>query len=253
MAARIIGAPYATGVRGVGLGRGPLELLGERDDVTWLGEPGDDVVEAGRVFALNAALAGLVSEARAGGATPIVVAGNCSTCTAQVGHADGIVWLDTHADFNTPDTTASGFLDGMALSFATGEGYDHLRAAIPGFRAVAPDRVVLVGVRDVDPLEQRRIDVRGVRSATAAAVEPPAERVYLHVDLDVLDTSVGRANQFARAGGLQVADVLGVIERVAARATITGAAITAWDPSYDDGGGIRDAAGTILAALEAAL
>jgi arginase len=243
----LIGSPYDTGRRGWRMGRGPLELLGSRDDVQWVAEPVGDLTENGRIFALAAEVGRLVAAAEG---LPLVVAGNCSVAMAQVGRADGIVWLDAHADFHTPKTTLSGFVDGMALTLACGQTWTALRERVPGHRGIDPHRAVLVGARDIEPAEEARIAEEGLQRADAGTARAPGERTYLHIDLDVLDPDrVGRVNEFAFPGGLDVDDVLRVIDRL--RPTLACVSVTAWDPALDEGGRVREAAQTILAALEA--
>ena len=65
----------------------------------------------------------------------------------------GVRWFDAHGDFNTPESTLGGFLDGMALAIATGRCWIGLAATVPGFTPVAEENVVLVGARDLDPAE----------------------------------------------------------------------------------------------------
>jgi arginase len=242
--ATVIGSPYDSGRRGWRMGRGPLELLEGREGVVWLDDVADGP-EVWRTFALNARLAGLVAAAPG---LPVVVAGNCNVAMAHAGRADGIVWLDAHGDLHTPKTTRSGFFDGMALSIAVGDGWEVLRATVPGFAAVDPRAVTLVGVRDLDAAEAARVEALGVGRAGPAEVAAPGERTYLHIDLDCLDSErIGPANAFAVPGGLLVEDVLEVIERL--RPTLVGASLTAWDPSCDRDGAVRAAAHEILAAL----
>jgi len=61
-----------------------------------------------------------------------------------------VLWFDAHGDFNTPESTLGGFLDGMALAIATGRCWTGLAATVPGFTPVAEENVVLVGARDLD-------------------------------------------------------------------------------------------------------
>jgi arginase len=73
------------------------------------------------------------------GRLPVIVAGNCNVGLGAIGGIDaprlGIVWLDAHPDFHTPETTDSGFIDGMGLAAATGACWKTLCNSIPGFHA----------------------------------------------------------------------------------------------------------------------
>src|SRR5215212_10088051 len=135
----IIAVPFDSGQRDARMGRGPAALLGaglaaqlERTGatvtVTFVDLPPSTFCsEITAAFALQSEVARHVASARAEGAFPIVLAGNCNTA---VGTVSGMLaardvmpvvcWFDAHADFNTPETTTSGFLDGMAVSMLTG-------------------------------------------------------------------------------------------------------------------------------------
>ncbi|TIT87215.1 MAG: arginase family protein, partial [Mesorhizobium sp.] len=71
---------------------------------------------------------------------PIVLAGNCLTSAGAVAGegADAIIWADQHGDINTPDTSTSGFLDGMALATVLGLCWRPMTAQIPGFKPIDP-------------------------------------------------------------------------------------------------------------------
>jgi arginase len=110
--------------------------------------------------------------------------------------------------------------------------------------------VVLVGARDLDPAEERllaasrvrRVEATRLQSDGAAAALAPAltelarhvSRVYLHIDLDVHEPSEAQANQYAVPGGLSASTVRDLVRIVAERFTIAAAALTAYDPTYDD-------------------
>ena len=125
----LIGWPYHAGLRGVGMGLGPIALADDdrfRAALTSAGwtleveqvPPVDETEpEVARVFELLRRLARRVGSARADGAFPFVLAGNCVSAlgtTAGAG-ADGLgaVWFDAHADFDTTDDNLSGFTDVM--------------------------------------------------------------------------------------------------------------------------------------------
>lgn len=274
MEVRILAVPYDSGHRAVRMGRGPLHLIeygledaleaaGHESRVVVLDSDLEPATETAVAFDLAGSLAAAVRQSREDGAFPLVLAGNCASALGTVAGLDpgrtGVVWFDAHADLNTPETTTSGFLDGMALATLTGRCWGTLVRSIPGFAPVADDRVTLVGVRDLDPPEEallagasfRRLSVADALERGGDVVGAGSSGLYLHVDLDVLDPSVARANSFASAGGLSVEEVLAVVERAAATAPIRAAAVTAFDPAYDDHG--RDSAAAtaiILGILE---
>ena len=277
----LISVPFHLGVRAVGMGGGPLELLRDealpsrlrsaRHDVELveIAEPGEQH-EIGRVFAINRELAGVVGATLRGGRRPLVISGNCNVCLGSIGGIDaprvGIVWLDAHPDFHTPETTDSGFLDGMGLATATGACWHTLAASIPGFRAVEERDAILVGVRDIDAGERERLEAGDVsvvmggggpgslpRADLDGAVAELAARVdgvYLHLDLDVIDPSLGRANEYAAAGGFGIDDIREAIAMVAERVPILAASFTAYNPELDPD---RRFTATAVAAIGAAV
>lgn len=178
---------------------------------------------------------------------PIVLSGHCGAAigaAAGLG-ADAILWFDAHGDYNTPDTTDSGFLDGMCLAVATGRCWHGLARTIPGFRPIDPRRVIHVGARDWSPGEREALLHDGVR------LEPSfdgidAKRLLVHVDLDVIDSRYGRANPYACEGGLSPDDVLRVIDDARERFPVAGLVIASYDPGCDTDGRIAEAALRII-------
>jgi arginase len=271
----LLAVPYDSGRRGWRMGAGPDRLLadGAADRLHVAGH----VVEVEHVdlsdppppeiraaFDIAARLSERVATIHAAGALPVILAGNCATAMGTLaGLADtnpAIVWLDAHADFNTPETTRSGMFDGMALAIATGRCWTALAAAIPGFRPIPDTRVCLAGARDVDGAEAALL------AASAATVLPPSalaeqlsptldalrgqtRTVYLHIDLDVLDPAEGTVNAFSAPGGLRLAQVTGLIAEVRARFHLGAVALTAYDPAYDADGRVSAAALAILDAI----
>jgi arginase len=113
----------------------------------------------------------------------------------------GLVWIDAHADFNTPETSLSGMLGGMPVAISTGLCLHHIRRACGLDPPLAMKYVTMVGVRDTDPWEQHLIDKYDISQITVQDVKrlSPAidlemdrlgtltDLIYIHVDLDVLD------------------------------------------------------------------
>jgi arginase family enzyme len=138
---------------------------------------------------------GQIDDALAAGNFPLLITGDCSiglTTLAAVGRhrPDArVLWLDTHGDFHTPETTSSDFLGGMALAGAVGL-WD--AGVAPPFPA---DRLVLAGVAELGDAERENIErsgatVVGAGLDTLVAVQNAidAAPVYVHFDSDVLDS-----------------------------------------------------------------
>jgi arginase len=277
MQAQLLAVPYDSAQRGRRMGAGPEQLLARGLEQS-LRAKGHDVLsrlvelpegwhaEIETAFSLMRPLAEAVRQARAAGRFPLILAGNCNTAVGTVAGLDGrigVLWFDAHGDFNTPDTTVGGFLDGMALAIVTGRCWRELARAVPGFSPVPEQRVHLLGVRDLDPLERDALNASAVTVTTPAEVRQgitaatrdlagEVDGVYLHLDLDVLDPSVGRVNQYAAPDGLSLAQLERVVGAVGEALPIAAATLSAYDPSYDGDGQVCAAAlrlaGTILQA-----
>lgn len=207
------------------------ELLGARV----VGSPGDpreaawsDDLRDARGCLLEAG--GQLDDALDAGRLPILLAPECSiaisTLPALVRHHPDarVLWLDAHADFHTPETTASGYLAGMCLAGACGL-WD------TGFGAgLDPPRVIMHGVREVEGAERVGLDRGGVYR-----VEDPAQlagfEVFVHLDLDVLDPSVLPA-QFPVDGGLEADELRAFLAETVAACTLLGAEITSAAPGH---------------------
>jgi arginase len=193
-------------------------------------------------FELAGQIATDVAKAKAEGELPIILCGSCAIAalagvSGLGGGPDvGIAWFDAHPDLNTPATTTSGLLEGMALAVATGHAWQALATTSVPFAPASLNRTALFGTRDIDPSEKELIDRHSVPIATnAAGINArfhPAGPTYVHLDMDVHDAITVRTNRFAIAGGPDVATVrsaLTSIERVGA------IAVTGLDPAAPDG------------------
>jgi len=275
MEIQLLAVPYDSGNRGVRMGAGPEALLtaGLQQALRAAGHtvhvkiaelpPHSWNAEIQTGFELMRMLSSAVRDARAANRFPIVLAGNCNTAIGTVAglgaDSTGIVWFDAHADFNTPETTTSGFLDGTALAILTGRCWTQLAATVPDFQPVADQRVCLVGTRDIDSLEGGLLDESGVevvsprqiRSTlrqTLTSINEHVENAYVHLDLDVLDSGVAAANKFAVSGGLTLGDMDYALSEIAQTLRITGVALTAYDPAEDSDGAAAAAAIRLLCA-----
>ena len=130
------------------------------------------------------------------------------------------------------------------MSILTGRCWTQLAATVPGFTPVADERVCLIGTRDLDPLEGALLEASGVefvepknlRSALPAALKAIREHVdtmYVHLDLDVLDSDVARANSYALSGGLTLEDTEYALSEIARVFRIGAVTLSAYDPAGD--------------------
>jgi arginase len=258
MEIQLLVVPYDSGKRGARMGAGPEKLLDAGLERT-LRESGHIVhtkvaelapdswhAEIQTSFELMRMLSYAVREAREAGRFPIVLAGNCSTAVgtlAGLPAGTGVAWFDAHGDFNTPETTTSGFLDGTAVAIITGRCWKQLAVTV-GFRPIPDEHVFLVGTRDLDSLEGQlladsNIDViepdkiRTDLARTMNSIGQHVEQMYVHLDLDVLDSSVAAANSYALSGGLTLEDVEYALSEIAREFRIVGVTLSAYDPAAD--------------------
>ena len=168
---------------------------------------------------------GQVDDMLTAGAFPVLTSSDCTICLSSFGavvrHVPDVhvLWFDAHADSNTPETTPSGFLGGMCLGASVGL-WDS------GFApALAPERVLGCGIRDVDPGEW------SPELATPSQVVPrlAGKPVYVHLDLDCLDPSILPA-QFPVPGGLVVEELR---DALAALDQIVGIEVTAFEENAE--------------------
>ena len=271
---QLLAVPYDSGNRGMRMGAGPERLLDAgleralREDGhtvhTRIAElTADWQAEIQTSFELMRMLSAAVREARESGRFPIVLAGNCNTAVGTLAglgaQSTGVAWFDAHGDFNTPETTRSGFLDGTAVAIITGRCWTQLAATIPEFAPIPDDRVCLVGTRDLDSLESALLDESSVdivepkqlRSSLPRVLEKIREHVdsiYVHLDLDVLDSAVAAANSYAISGGLTLEDLEHALAQIAARFRIAGLTLSAYDPAVDTFGHAAQAAIRLICA-----
>jgi arginase len=274
MEVEVLAVPYDAGHEDLRVGRGPARLLeggltdllrglGHKPVVRWVRATQAFRAEIRTTFDLCRGLAGQVRSAAGGGRFPLVLSGNCFTALGALSGLGpsplGLVWFDSHGEYNTPETTASGWLDGMGLAAATGDCWRTLTARISGFEPMPEERIVLVGGHDFDPEEHSRLtrsrlvlvppgDVTALGPALDR-LEAQVERVYLHLDLDVLDAAEARANDLAVPGGMNVQAVAEAIGLVRRRFEIAGAGIAGYDPAFDPDGSTLDAVRRLVTSL----
>jgi arginase len=269
----LIQLPYDSGRFGERMGRGPIALLdsGLAEHLRSVGNEVDVAsvrlseglhTETNALVELQGLAVPLIRDAIERQARPIILSGNCGTAALSAMAAldprsTGIIWFDAHADFNTPETSPSGFLDGMGLAILTGRCWRRLAERFESFQPVLDSQVIQIGVREKDPPEVQLLQQSGIKQIpTVALAELPevlrqlgTNTVYVHVDLDVIDTSEGRANGWACGGGLSLNQLRDALELIGCRASIVAGAVTCYDPAVDADGRIGRAIPRIVELL----
>jgi arginase len=214
------------------------------------GEPFSDTASSSAQ--VNRKLAAAVRTAVDADRVPVALAGSCTAAMGVVGGFDhagcGAVWLDAHADFNTPESTVSGFFPGMSLAVITGHCYRSYWGQIGDNTPIAEEAVALFGVRDVSPaeerrrLEQSRIEVVEWRDGRPQS-DPvmPLDRlthrvrdVYLHIDLDAFDPDIAPGVVDRPVpGGLSLEDAESIIGATGERFRIRAATLATYTPVLD--------------------
>jgi arginase len=162
----------------------------------------------------------------------------------------GMLWLDAHPDFNTPETTRSGSLGGMPVAVATGRALHRMRADATLDPPLSDQQVVMGGVRLTDPLEQELLDgskiqqvsVDDLRTASSAVfaqldrLDRTVDKIYVHIDMDVLDPRevMGHGNKVP--GGPSSEELARLFEMIFSRYAKASAIGFATIPSADEGG-----------------
>ena len=264
MRIRVLQVPYDSGQRAVRMGRGPghltdsgvLERLRSRGhdvevEIIETAEPFPSEIKVS--FDLQRRLAERVRATIVSGAFPLVLSGNCNLAIGAMTGIDplrtGLVWFDAHGEFNTPETTIGGFLDGMGLAIATGRCWRQMASRIPNSRPIPDDHVILIGARDFDALELRELQrtgitlippqltrewgVPGAIGPALASLRARVTDVYVHIDLDVLDRDEAIANMWPTPGGLVVSEVDEMLHLVRERLSLRGLGIGSYDPEAD--------------------
>lgn len=174
-------------------------------------------------------------------ADTVVIGGDCSVTVAALAALPGgtedvaVVWFDAHGDLHTPETSPSGAFSGMALRAVLGEGEPQVVLS-PG---VPRERIVAVGMRNLDDAEVTVLDditqlsVEDLERADAladAVAATGARRVWVHIDVDVLDPAELSGVSSAVPFGLSPFAVSAAIRSLRERMPLAGATIAGFAP-----------------------
>ena len=274
MKAAIIGAPLDLGAgrRGVDMGPSAIRYAGLEERLTELGvecvdhgNVGTAVAEATaehdprarflpQIRATCERIAALVGEALDDGRVPIVLGGDHSIALGTLGGLaarrgpGAVLWFDAHGDLNTPETTPSGNVHGMPLAAALGRGGSGFASASWTLPAVEPERVAVIGARELDPGERALIrelglpvhtmselDKRGIEAVVDEALARARGAPFTHIslDLDGLDPDVAPGVGTAVRGGLTYREAHLAMEMVAESGLLCSMEIVEVNPILD--------------------
>jgi arginase len=274
---RLIVMPYELDRARYGVGRGPERLLefGAEDA---LGARGaavrKEVLELEREFSneteacfeLISMVSSRVREAIRDDAFPVILSGSCFAAVGVVAGLDeqapGVVWFDAHGDFNSTESTDSGYFDGMGVSILTGGSWQGMLATVEGARPMPETAVVLAGARDFDPGEEPRLkssDVAHLPPETIRSPQtlleglesmtPSPTGVYLHVDLDVLDIDEARVNIYSVPDGVDAEQLESAVAAIVADQPVRAFSLTAYDPECDSDDAVPPIAMRLLSVI----
>lgn len=156
------------------------------------------------------------------GHIPLLLGGDHTLAIGSIGGSShdspaGLIWIDAHGDFNTPQTTITGNIHGMTLALLLGDGYPELVDVGRPAPMLRPEDVVMIGVRDLDPEERERlrcsgitvytmrdVDERGIGAVVREALArlEHCERLHVSLDMDVMDPQAAPGVGTAVPGGL---------------------------------------------------
>ncbi len=210
------------------------------------------------------------AEIAADGLFPVFLGGDHSiaigTVSGVAGAAGrmGLLWIDAHADFNTPATSPSGNVHGMPLAVLTGHGLLELADIGGEGPSVRPEDVAIVGLRSVDAEERRLLAEAGVRVYTMKDVDAYGvarvvrralkdlsrlERVHLSLDLDVVDPEVAPGVGTPVRGGLTYREAHLVMELINESGMVTSLDIVEVNPILDVKNGTAELAVELVGSL----
>jgi arginase len=200
------------------------------------------------VAGIGRGIARAVALARAQDRFPLVLSGGCLAAvgvvaglqspeagTGKIGDP-GVVWIDAHGDFNTPESSPSGYWDGMALAAVCGVCLPELCAGV-GLHPLKVERAIHLAGRAFDPLETANIRQHGLECVSVSDIAGPEARVrighragaggwYLHIDLDGLDPRDAPAVGCPEPDGARLDDLMTTLGGLPPSAAMTFSALS---------------------------
>jgi len=195
-----------------------------------------------RMSLLHEVIASKVTEAVKAGKRPVSIAGDCCSTIGVVaglqraGINPFVIWFDAHGDFNTWETTPSGFLGGMALAMLAGLGEQTMPESV-GLQSVSEEMIILTDGRNLDLQERDLIEGSKVEHLTDVAelLEYPLPKLplYIHVDADIINPIDAPAMSYLAPGGPRASELEHVFSFLSRTGQIAAVSACTWTPELD--------------------
>ncbi|MCY3715021.1 MAG: arginase family protein [Chloroflexi bacterium] len=203
-------------------------------DADWVDIAPDFAAHADPVVAVNWALAEAIQFAAP--KTPLVFANDCTSCLGVVKGLEAlspaILWYDSHGDFNTPETTPSGFLGGMPLAALVGRGNQRLMRGLQ-LAPIAEADIVISDVRNLDPeegvmLRESQVAIYETLGELDAAPLPD-KPLYIHFDTDVVDCAEMPAMSYPEPGGPTLDESIASLRSALEKSRVAAVLFSLWN------------------------
>lgn len=213
----------------------------EELNASWVDLAPDFSASSDPVIAVNRALAQAVQAHP--DHFPVILAADCTSCLGAVkgleNQQPAVLWYDAHGDFNTPETTPSGFLGGMPLAALVGRGNEHLLEGV-GLPPLDEQRIIITDARDLDLEEGVNLRASAVtllpKVSDLLSHPLPDRPLYVHFDTDVVDSSEMPAMSYPTAGGPSLAETEATLKRVMRDGNVAGVLFSLWNDALPGAG-----------------
>ena len=186
------------------------------------------------------------------------IAGDCCAAIGvlaglqRAGVEPTLIWFDAHGDFNTWETTPSGFLGGMPLAMLVGRGDGTMPAAV-GLKPLPEASVFLTDARDLDPAEREALldsEVVHLPDVEDLMAYPlPGGPLYVHFDVDVVTPEEAPTQNYPAPGGPSSSTLDAVFRRLAGSRRLMAVSVSSWNPKLDEDGGSQKVCISLLETL----
>jgi len=192
-----------------------------------------------RLGVLHAGLARKVEEALAEDRKPVSIAGDCCTAIGmlagltRMGIDPTLIWFDAHGDFNTWETTPSGFLGGMPLAMLAGLGEQTILETLE-VDPLPQEQIILTDARDLDPGEKELVEsslLTHLKDPLELLEFPVPDRpLWIHFDTDVIDPAHVPAQNYPAPGGISPVELEKVFRHLAGTRDVAAVSLSSWAP-----------------------